>query len=278
MSESAAVWNEAIERGLVERVLASAAPGESVIEEAAVLREAESADELAAVAENFARAASHDAFIVQAVSRAIANLPIDTRFHLQLAEQVGDDARHAVQSAEVVDKLTGTDSLPLIESYVEEFWEALGDVPYRDIFGFIACQFHFELHLIGRIVAQNRHRKVRFNKKGALGHEAEPPGKAKEADDELVHRTYIAEWARKKLNEVPAGARGEWIANLIAADDDVQRRLNPYHRYRVKLAARAWQSDVSRSVPIYDTFRREFLAYVLDLPVDQLPPLTSLAA
>jgi hypothetical protein len=278
MGNSIAVWSGDIENALVKRVIDSVAPGEGIIEEAAVLREASSSEELAAVAENYARAASHDAFIVQAVSRAIATLDIDSRFHLKLAEQVGDDGRHAVQSIQVADKITGTDSFPLVDSYVEEFWEVLADVPYRDVFGFIAFQFHFELHLIGRIVAQNRHRKIRFDKKAALGQVAEPTSSANEADDELVHRTYVAEWTRAQLIKVPAAERSEWMGKLIAADEDVQRRLNPYHRYRIGLAERAWQSDVSRSVPIYDTFRRECLAYVLDIGVDQLPSLTSLAA
>jgi hypothetical protein len=275
---STVVWSEAIEKDLVKKVLAQAAPGEPVESDSQDLREARDPEELDAVAENYARAASHDLFIVQAVSRAIANLKFDSRFHLKLAEQVGDDGRHAVESSRVVDKLTGQDAIPRIERYVDEFWAALGDLPYRDLFGFIAFQFHFELHLIGRVVAQNRFRKVRFNKKGALGKEAEPTTHAKEADDELVHRTYVAEWARQKLNEVPEAQRAEWIARLIAADEEVQRRLNPYHRYRVELAERAWKSDVSKSVAIYDTFRREFLAYVLDRRVDELPPLTSLAA
>lgn len=271
------VWSEAIEKELINKVLGSVVP-KSELPPERELREAQSHDELQSVAENFARAASHDTFIVQAVSRAIAHLEIDTRFHLKLAEQVGDDGRHAVDSTFVASKIWGKDALPKVEEYVDEFWEALGDVPYRDIFGFLAFQFHFELHLIGRVTAQNFDRKVRFNKKGALGNEVEATHNKKELDDELIHRTYIAEWTRQKLDALPVDERDEWIAKYIEADNEVQKRLNPYHRYRVSLAEKAWLADTRHAVGIYDTFRRELLALVLNKKTDELPELTSLAA
>jgi hypothetical protein len=153
--------------------------------------------------------------------------------------------------------------------------EALGDLPYRDVFGFLAFQFHYELHIQGRLKTEGRTAKIRFGRaRKAQGAE----GASAEANDELVHRINIVRWVQKTLGAVPRAQRAEWIAKLIDADDDAQRRLNPYLRHRIANAGRAWQSDISHVVPIYDGFRRAVLAYLVELPAADLPPLTSLAA
>jgi hypothetical protein len=209
------------------------------------------------------------------VSKAIARLDFDTDFHLKLSRQVGDDGHHAELARERLVELTGSDQLPRIESYITELWKALGDLPYRDVFGFLAFQFHYELHIQGRLKTEGRTAKVRF---GRAKKAPAAEGGSAEANDELVHRINIVRWVQKTLAAVPQSQRSEWIAKLIAADDDAQRRLNPYLRHRIANAGRAWQSDVSNVVPIYDGFRRGVLAFLVELPEAELPPLTRLAA
>jgi hypothetical protein len=270
----AAQWDAAFEDHLFNDVLRRVAPHLPDTPPTG-LREPDTAEEIAEAAEFTARLAAHDTFIVQAVSNAIARLEFDTDFHLKLSRQVGDDGHHAELARERLVELTGSDQLPRIESYIAELWRALGDLPYRDVFGFLAFQFHYELHIQGRLKTEGRTAKVRFGraKKAPVAE-----GGSAEANDELVHRINIVRWVQKTLAAVPQAQRAGWIAKLIAADDDAQRRLNPYLRHRIANAGRAWQSDVSNVVPIYDGFRRGVLAFLVELPEAELPPLTSLAA
>jgi hypothetical protein len=270
----AAQWDAAFEDHLFNDVLRRVAPHLPDTPPTG-LREPDTAEEIAEAAEFTARLAAPDTFIVQAVSKAIARLEFDTDFHLKLSRQVGDDGHHAELARERLVELTGSDQLPRIESYIAELWRALGDLPYRDVFGFLAFQFHYELHIQGRLKTEGRTAKVRFGraKKAPVAE-----GGSAEANDELVHRINIVRWVQKTLAAVPQAQRAGWIAKLIAADDDAQRRLNPYLRHRIANAGRAWQSDVSNVVPIYDGFRRGVLAFLVELPEAELPPLTSLAA
>jgi hypothetical protein len=270
----AARWDAAFEDELFNEVLRDVAPHLPDIPPTE-LREPRSAEEIAEAAEFTARLAAHDTFIVQAVSKAIARLDFDTDFHLKLSRQVGDDGHHAELARERLIELTGSDQLPKIEAYIDELWKALGDLPYRDVFGFLAFQFHYELHIQGRLKTEGRTAKVRF---GRARQAPVAEGASAEANDELVHRINIVRWVQKTLGALPQAQRAEWIAKLIEADDDAQRRLNPYLRHRIANAGRAWQSDVSNVVPIYDGFRRAVLAYLVEQPAAELPPLTSLAA
>src|SRR5450830_1585862 len=257
-------WDATFENGLFNEVIAVQAPhlppappgpGQT--------REPQTPEEIAEVVEFTARLAAHDTFIVQAVSKAIAHLDIDTNFHLKLARQR-------------LTTLTGSDQLPVIESYIDELWQALGDIPYRDVYGFLAFQLHYELHIQGRLKAEGRTAKIKYGRKKdeVLDYAA-----GNEADDELLHRINIVDWVKQQLAALPtAQERRQWVAKVIAADDDMQRRLNPYLRHRIANAGRAWQSDLTNVTAIYDGYRRRVLSHLLETPEQDLPELTSLAA
>lgn len=268
-------WNASFENALFNEVIKVQAPHLPLTGPTSA-REPHTPEEIAEVVEFTARLAAHDTFIVQAVSKAIANLDIDTNFHLKLARQVGDDGHHAELARHRLKTLTGADQLPVIEAYIAELWQALGDIPYRDVFGFLAFQFHYELHIQGRLKAEGRTAQIKYGRKKdeVLDYAA-----GNEADDELVHRINIVDWVRKLLAELPTQEqRSAWVARLIAADDDMQRRLNPYLRHRIANAGRAWQSDLTNVVGIYDGYRKQVLSHLLETPAEALPELTSLAA
>ncbi|RJF86333.1 hypothetical protein D3874_04245 [Oleomonas cavernae] len=267
-------WTADFENDLFNGVITKVAP-HLPLKPPAETRDAQTAAEIAEVAEFTARVAAHDTFIVQAISKAITHLDIDTDFHLKLSRQVGDDGHHAEVARERLIALTGEDQLPLIEGYIRQLWAALGDLPYRDLFGFLAFQFHYELHIQGRLRAEGRTAKIRYGRKKEV---PDATATGQEANDELVHRINIVQWVQKILAGVPPEQREDWIARLIAADDEAQRALNPYLRHRIANAGRAWQSDLTNVTEIYDTFRREVLAYLVEKPAAALPALTSLAA
>lgn len=277
MSEQASrhQWDAPFENALFNQVIAVAAP-HLPLSAPGNTREPETAEEIAEVVEFTARLAAHDTFIVQAVSKAIAHLDIDTHFHLKLARQVGDDGHHAELARHRLKTLTGVDQLPLVESYIADLWQALGDIPYRDVYGFLAFQLHYEMHIQGRLKAEGRTAKIKYGRKKdeVLDYAA-----GNEADDELLHRINIVDWIKGHLDALPDDeARREWVAKVVAADDDMQRRLNPYLRHRIANAGRAWQSDLTNVVGIYDGYRRQVLSHLFETPLEQLPELTSLAA
>jgi hypothetical protein len=268
-------WDAPFENKLFNEVIAVAAPH---LPQAAggPTREPETALEIAEVVEFTTRLAAHDTFIVQAVSKAFSHIDFDTDFQLKLSRQVGDDGHHAELARFRLKQLTGSDQLPVIEGYVAELWQALGDLPYRDVYGFLAFQLHFELHIQGRLKAEGRTAKIKYGRKRdeVLDYAA-----GNEADDELLHRINIVDWVKGLLAALPdQEARREWVARVVAADDEFQRRLNPYQRHRNANAGRAWQSDLTNVTGIYDGYRRRVLAHLLDTADEGLPELTSLAA
>lgn len=270
-------WDATFENGLFNEVIAVQAPHLPLAPPGpGQTREPQTPEEIAEVVEFTARLAAHDTFIVQAVSKAIAHLDIDTNFHLKLARQVGDDGHHAELARHRLTTLTGSDQLPVIEGYIGELWQALGDIPYRDVYGFLAFQLHYELHIQGRLKAEGRTAKIKYGRKKdeVLDYAA-----GNEADDELLHRINIVDWVKQQLAALPTSQeRQQWVARVIAADDDMQRRLNPYLRHRIANAGRAWQSDLTNVAAIYDGYRRRVLSHLLETPEQDLPELTSLAA
>jgi len=268
-------WDAPFENQLFNEVIAVAAP-HLPERPPGNTREPQSAEEIAEVVEFTTRLAAHDTFIVQAVSKAIAHLDFDTDFHLKLARQVGDDGHHAELARHRLKTLTGSDQLDRIEGYIAQLWQALDDLPYRDVYGFLAFQLHFELHIQGRLKAEGRTAKIKYGRKPdeVLDYAA-----GNEADDELLHRINIVDWVKRQLATLPEQeARRTWVARVVAADDEFQRRLNPYLRHRIANAGRAWQSDLGKVVDIYDGYRRRVLAHLFETADDGLPALTSLAA
>jgi hypothetical protein len=268
-------WNAALEDEIFTRVAARHAPNlpPKALQEP---RPPETAEEVGHVVEYIARLCAHDTFIVQVCAKAIDRLVPDADFQHKLARQIGDDGHHAVLARNSLQVLTGRDQIDQIEAYTREHWDLLGDLPHRDWFGFAAFQLHYELHIQPRLKAESRTAKVRYRElsKNFKSHYAAED----EAGDELVHRIYVVEWLQKKFSEATPAERIEWRGRLLGADEEVQRRLNPYLRWRLQNGGLAWQADTENSVALYDAHRREVLSYLLETPLEELPELVSLAA
>lgn len=274
-SQTRRPWDASFEQDMFSRLTPTHAPHLPATK-GHTARDPQTPEEIELVVEYLTRLAAHDTFIVQVCSRAFASLELDLDFQLKLARQIGDDGHHAVLARDGVKLLTGKDPIDKIDEYVREHWEALGDLPIRDWFGFLAFQFHYELHIQARLYAESRTNKItvasvfsKFRSEYAF---------EDEAGDELIHRIYVVEWLQKKLDAATPAERADWKQRLLAADEEVQRRLNPYLRYRVFNGGEAWGADTRNSVELYDAWRREVLAYLLEEPVAELPELVSLAA
>ncbi len=64
---------------------------------------------------------------------------------------------------------------------------------------------------------------------------------------------------------------------MIALDDEIQRRLNPYLNSRYQRSAVNFGADIRGKDAVYDNFRREVLARLLEMPPERIGRLTSLA-
>ena len=120
-------------------------------------REPRNDDERAAVADYYTKMASHDLFIVQVVAKAIDTLfRDDPHFQLILSRQLGDDGAHAAIGRVRVTELTGRDPLPEVEQLVAAHWERIGDIAVRDVAGFLAFEWHYELHILAKLWIQRK--------------------------------------------------------------------------------------------------------------------------
>lgn len=136
-------------------------------------------------------------------------------------------------------------------------------------FGRIDFDTNFQLKLARQVGDDGHHAELARHRLHTLTGSDQLP---------LIER-YIVDWVELQLANLPDDAeRRRWVAQVIAADDDMQQRLNPYLRHRIANAGRAWQSDLTNVVDIYDGYRRRVLAHLLDTPDAELPALTSLAA
>jgi hypothetical protein len=96
--------------------------------------------------------------------------------------------------------------------------------------------------------------------------------------DEEFHRIKITEWWLRKFDAAEPAQRQEWTAQILAADEALQRILNPYLNESWRLTERSSRIDTRNHGALYDAFRREILAYHLDIPLASLPALTQLEA
>ncbi len=80
----------------------------------------------------------------------------------------------------------------------------------------------------------------------------------------------------RKVDAAFQAQRQEWTAQILEADEAIQRNINPYLRDSWALTERSSRIDTTNHVALYDNFRREILSYHLDVPLASLPALTSL--
>jgi hypothetical protein len=102
-------------------------------------------------------------------------------------------------------------------------------------------------------------------------------GEERAAPDEEVHRLRLMDWWLGYYRGLSPEGRAEAAQRLLAADEEAQRRLNPYLITRYERSATNLGTDMRGAVPVYDGFRREVLSRLLDMPAADLGLLTSLA-
>lgn len=231
-------------------------------------REPSTGDEHAAIADYYTRMAAHDLFIVQVVARAIDTLFNDAA-HIQLilSRQLGDDGAHAAAGRERVAALTGRDPLPDIEHLVQAHWARIGDLAVRDLAGFLAFEWHYELHILAKLWIQRKTARIGD---GAM----RDYGETRIRPDEEWHRVQIVEWWRQTIGALPALQRTELIDRVLDADDATQRRLDGYIHDEYEHTAQVFGADITGYRAIYDDWRREMLARLTGC--DALRPLTGL--
>lgn len=214
----------------------------------------------------------HDLFIAQVAAHAIAGLfKDDTEFQFALARQLGDDAAHAEFSRGRAAALLGTDPLAQVLQGVQDSWDMIGGFALRDWQNFLAWQFHYEHYILARLFVNRRTAQVLD-----FGHREF--GENRILPDEEAHRIRITQWWLNKLERAEPAQREDWVAGLIQADEDVQRKLGPYLRDSWQLNQRATGLDTRGHIALYDAWRRELLATLVRRDPDELPALTSLAA
>jgi hypothetical protein len=217
-------------------------------------REPRTADEFAAVADYYTKMASHDLFIVQVVAKAIDTLfRDDPHFQLILSRQLGDDGAHAVIGRVRVTDLTARDPLPDIDRLVAAHWARIGDLAVRDVAGFLAFEWHYELHILAKLWIQRKTGRIAD---GAMREH----GENRIRPDEEWHRVQIVEWWFEKLAALPADARDALIDRVIEADEEMQVRLEGYLHDEYSHTAHVFGADIDDYRAIYDGWRREILA------------------
>ncbi|PRF78860.1 hypothetical protein C6Q12_07405 [Burkholderia multivorans] len=235
---------------------------------AAPPREPHTADELAAVADYYTKMASHDLFIVQVVAKAIDTLfRDDPHFQLILSRQLGDDGAHAAIGRERVTELTGRDPLPDVARLVAAHWARIGDLAVRDLAGFLAFEWHYELHILAKLWIQRKTGRIAD---GAMREH----GENRIRPDEEWHRVQIVNWWFATLAALPAAERDALIDRVIAADEQMQARLDGYLHDEYAHTAHVFGADIADYRAIYDDWRREMLSRLTGRRLDTLVPLS----
>ncbi|KWH18473.1 hypothetical protein [Burkholderia multivorans] len=235
---------------------------------AAPPREPHTADELAAVADYYTKMASHDLFIVQVVAKAIDTLfRDDPHFQLILSRQLGDDGAHAAIGRERVTELTGRDPLPDVDRLVAAHWARIGDLAVRDLAGFLAFEWHYELHILAKLWIQRKTGRIAD---GAMREH----GENRIRPDEEWHRVQIVNWWFATLASLRAAERDALIDRVIAADEQMQARLDGYLHDEYAHTAHVFGADIADYRAIYDDWRREMLSRLTGRRLDRLVPLS----
>jgi len=162
------------------------------------------------------------------------------------------------------------DPIRQINDIVRQHWHALDDLPYRDIHSFFAWELHYELHILSRLHTERRTGQIGDPSIKQFAEERVTP-------DEEVHRLRILDWWLGYYGALGLAERGAVARKVLALDDELQRRLNPYLNSRYERSATNLGTDVRGKDAVYDNFRREVVARLLDLPPEGIGRLTSLA-
>jgi hypothetical protein len=265
------IYSAAFEQTLFERVATQYAPS-ILVERTDPPRDPATPEEREALVDLYIWSTAHDLFIVQLAGKALNDLfRDDPDFQLVLARQIGDDGAHAWATRDRITALSGRDQIERVEQAIAAQWDRIGDLALDSWQGFLAWELHFEHHILPKVLIRRRTTRIADLAFRAFAEERVVP-------DEEFHRIKITEWWLRKLDAASPTQRQEWTAQILFADEALQRALTTYLQDSWALTERAARIDARGHVPLYDHFRREILAYHLDQPVSALPPLTSLEA
>jgi hypothetical protein len=263
-------WSAQIEDEIYHRVIARFAPCLPLVRSNPP-RPVKTAAEIEGICDNWIWTAGHDSLIVQAASKALDRLFPNLDEQYFLARQIGDDGAHAEFVRDYVKHRLGFDPIRRISDIVRQHWDALADLPYRDVHSFFAWELHYELHILSRLHTERR-----------TGQIADPAIKQfaehRVGPDEEVHRLRILDWWIDYYAAHGPTERQAIARQVIGLDDELQRRLNPYLNSRYQRSALNFGADIRGKDAVYDNFRREVLARLLGMTPEQIGPLTSLAA
>jgi hypothetical protein len=233
-------------------------------------RLAKTAAEIEGICDNWIWTAGHDSLIVQAASKALDRLFPNLGEQYFLARQIGDDGAHAEFVRDYVKHRLGFDPVRQIGDIVRQHWNALGDLPYRDVHSFFAWELHYELYILSRLYTERRTGQISDPSVKQFAEERVGP-------DEEVHRLRILDWWIGYYDAHGPTERQSIARHVIALDDELQRRLNPYLNSRYQRSALNFGADIRGKDAVYDNFRREVLARLLGMTAAEVGPLTSLA-
>ena len=242
-------WSEVLEDDIYRDVVRRYAPHLPLVRTGPA-RAAMTALEIEGVCDNWIWTAGHDSLIVQAASKALDRLFPNLDEQYFLARQIGDDGFHAEFIRDYVTHRLGRDPIRQITDIVRIHWEALGDLPYRNIHSFFAWELHYELHILSRLHTERRTRRINDP---AIKHFAEE----RVGPDEAVHRLRILDWWMRYYAAHSRVERAAIASQVIALDDEIQRRLNPYLQLRYQRSAVNFGADIRGKDAVYDNFRRE---------------------
>jgi hypothetical protein len=262
-------WSAQIEDDIYRDVVTRFAPHLPLVR-AEPPRLAKTATEIVGICDNWIWTAGHDSLIVQAASKALDRLFPDLDQQYFLARQIGDDGYHAEYVRDYVKHRLGRDPICQINDIVRIHWAALDDLPYRDVHSFFAWELHYELYILARLHTERCTRRIND---ASIKHFAED----RVAPDEEVHRLRILDWWISYYSAHTPLERKTIASRVIALDEECQRRLNPYLNSRYQRSAANLGTDTRGKDEVYDNFRRQVLARLLEVPPEQLGRLTSLA-
>ncbi|MEI2583020.1 hypothetical protein [Scytonema sp. PRP1] len=261
-------WTPELEIEIIDKLIARYAPHFPTTR-AATPRQPITQEEI----ENFCHfrigGAAHDLYIVQVCGKVIDQIP-DPELQLFLSRQIGDDGAHAQHTRQRVWELTGHDPIAEIQQRVQKHWDFMGDLPHRNWLGFMAFELHYELHIVAQLILNSRTTKINDPETGKFGVEKILP-------DEAYHRLGVLAWWQGKYEQASPTQKQEIAAQLLEVDEEGQRRRNGYLNEYWGIIHRATGAEIEGLPVIYDAWRREVLAYFLDIPVSELPKLVSVS-
>jgi hypothetical protein len=206
--------------------------------------------------------AGHDTHIVRSLGNA-AQLHAGLGWKLMIARQMGDDGAHAEFLRNYIRERTGDDPVRRIEEIADMHGEMLGDLPWRNIYSFVAWELHYEFYLLARLMTERR--TARLYDPGIAEFAATRIG-----PDEEEHRLRIMNWVLDWYRGLDQERREAVAAQIICYDNEIQRRLRSYLGFRYRQSALSLNADVRDAGAVYDGFRQGVLLQAFGIVSDGL--------